>query len=277
MKPTQYRQNPDGKMNGSVSLGGKTPPASEPLPVKDDASQPAPSSPPVEQLYATLVSRQQGKGGVVDTPVKYPRTSHLPSSPGLTADDRVISADGLRQLQAAGEFIVTEKMDGGNVTMMRDHFYARSLDSGTHPWDTRAKALWGNVRFSIPEGYRLSGESLQAQRSVAYDNLAGFYLIFGVWDETNTLLDWDTTELIASELSIPTVPVLYRGDNYTAAVSAWSKARDRQTSEGFVVRSAASIPADDFPNLVAKYVRANHVTTSADWRHRDDYALNTLA
>ena len=208
--------------------------------------------------------------------VKYPRTSHLPSSPGATSDDRIISSDGFTRLQACREFVVTEKMDGGNVTMSRNHFYARSLDSGTQAWDTYAKALWASVRFQIPEGFRLSGESLYARRSVPYSALAGYYLLFGVWNEFDVLADWDTTEFIASALSIPLVPVLYRGSDYTEAVTVWERTMNPDVSEGFVIRSADSVSVEDFPYLVAKHVRAGHVTTSADWRHRDDFAVNLL-
>lgn len=207
---------------------------------------------------------------------KYPRTAHLPTSPGATSDDKFITKSGLDTLRSASEFLVTEKMDGGNVTMTRNHFFARSLDSGTHSWDTPAKALWASVRFQIPEGWRVSGESLYARRSVGYDSLPGFYMVFGVWDDKDDLLDWDFTEEFAAELGLPVVPTLYRGDDFDEAVAAWEKQKDTTVSEGFVLRDAGTIAEKDFRSKVAKFVRAGHVTTSADWRHRDDFALNGI-
>lgn len=47
---------------------------------------------------------------------KYPRTAHLPFSPGATNDDRIMSAADFERLLAMPEFVVTEKMDGGNLT-----------------------------------------------------------------------------------------------------------------------------------------------------------------
>jgi len=209
--------------------------------------------------------------------VKYPRTAHLPSSPGATSDDKFITKAGLEILSSVSDYVTTEKMDGGNVTMTRNHFFARSLDSGTHAWDTPAKALWAQVRFQIPEGWRVSGESLYARRSVGYDSLPGFYMVFGVWDENDDLLDWDFTVEFADELGLPTVPVLYRGDDFTTATTIWAANNNTETSEGFVVRDAGTIPVAEFKSRVGKFVRAGHVTTSADWRHRDDFALNVMA
>jgi hypothetical protein len=49
-------------------------------------------------------------GGQVEG--KYPRTFHLPDSPGATADDKI--QHDLSWLD--GELVVTEKLDGGNLT-----------------------------------------------------------------------------------------------------------------------------------------------------------------
>jgi len=206
---------------------------------------------------------------------KYPRSPHLPWSPGATSDDKFISSADLQKLKNAPQFVVTEKMDGGNLTFYKDAFHGRSKDSGTHAWDTAAKALWASVRFMIPEGWRVSGESMYARRSVAYDELPGVYLIFGAWDENNNALDWDTVVSLAEEMNVPTVPLIYRGDSWDDAINAWSlSGRNESFSEGFVVRNSSSFHYDDFSKNLAKYVRADHVQTAADWRHRDDFAVN---
>jgi hypothetical protein len=205
---------------------------------------------------------------------KYPRTPHFPFSPGATSDDKYASDETIAHLSSGIELVTSEKLDGGNMSFYRDYLHARSLDSGTHSWDTKAKAKWAEIRWDIPEGWRISGESLHARRSVAYDNLPDIYLVFGIWDETNTLLDWDSTVEFAELLGLKTVPVLYRGTDYNQAVAAWGKEKNTTFSEGFVVRSAGRIHYDDFAGNFAKWVRPNHVTTSASWRGRDDWAEN---
>ncbi|MDT5041806.1 MAG: hypothetical protein QOE51_2791 [Actinoplanes sp.] len=205
--------------------------------------------------------------------MKYPRTFHLPDSPGATNDDRV--QDDLSWLD--GELVVTEKLDGGNLTFTRDEMYARSLDSGTQPWDRPAKALWAMTAHRIPDDWRVCGESMWARRSIAYSDLPGVFIVFGIWDETDTLLGWDDTVDWARRLELPVVPVLYRGGNLAEAASAWSRLRDPETSEGFVIRSAGRIPAADFPRRLLKWVRADHVRTEASWRDRDDFDINEFA
>lgn len=208
---------------------------------------------------------------------KYPRTPHLPWSPGATSDDKYMDAAALEHFRAIGDFVVTEKMDGGNLTFYRDDFHGRSKDSGTHAWDTAAKALWASVRYLIPEGWRVSGESMYARRSVAYENLPSVYLIFGVWDENNMALPWALVQEFAAELSIPTVPHIYTGPSFDEAIAAWEKSgRTEDVSEGFVIRNAGGFHYSDFPENIAKFVRADHVRTRDDWRHRDDFAVNTF-
>lgn len=209
--------------------------------------------------------------------IKYPRTPHLPQSLGMTSDDKMMSSAGLKNLQEASDLVVTEKMDGGNITLTRDHFFARSLDSGTQLWDTQAKAIWAALRFDIPKGWRVSAESLYAARSVRYTDLPGPILVFGMWNDSNEMLAWDDIEEWSNLLGLPTAPVIYRGGDYAKAISAWAETHDRETSEGFVVRNATAFHYDNFGTNVAKYVRANHVQTSAGWRGRDDFALNGIA
>ena len=55
--------------------------------------------------------------------IKYPRTPHLPTSPGLTNDDRIIKDLSLLE---RSQVVITEKMDGENTTISRDYIHARS-------------------------------------------------------------------------------------------------------------------------------------------------------
>jgi hypothetical protein len=208
---------------------------------------------------------------------KYPKTGHLPTSKSVANDDKIVSQATLDHLQSGIEIICSEKMDGGNVTFMRDAFYARSLDSGTHSWDTRAKQLHAEIAHEIPPLWRISGESMLARRSVGYDNLPGVYMVFGIWDETNTLLSWDDMNDYAEMLNLPVVPLLYRGTSFKDAITAWEKQKDDEVSEGFVLRDAERIAYTEFDQKVAKWVRFNHVRTRADWRHRTDFSLNTFS
>jgi len=216
----------------------------------------------------------------MDTPesalYSYPRTPHLDFSPGATSDDKHATKATLDYLKSGIELVTSLKMDGGNVSLYPDYFHARSKDSGTHAWDTLAKSLWSRVRFDIPKGWRISGESMYARRSVAYENLEAPVYIIGIWNEKNNLISWDETEEWAKLIGLPTVPVLYRGTNYDEAVTAWGKVYNTDNAEGFVVRDAGEFSYDEFGSHIAKWVRSDHIRTSASWRHRDDFAVNTF-
>lgn len=207
--------------------------------------------------------------------IKYPRTPHLPWSPGMSNDDRVIRPYDLAELSTSPTTI-TEKMDGGNVTLMRDCFYARSLDSGTPVWEKYAKNMWSRIAHDIPDGWRISAESVWAQRSVAYTDLPGPLLVFGVWD-TKSLLSWPDTMEWAALLGLPTVPVIGESVGAEQAYALWRSTRDETISEGFVVRDSRAIPVVEFPRRVAKWVREGHVQTDAAWRHRCTFPTNMFA
>lgn len=196
--------------------------------------------------------------------VKYPRTAHLPWSPGAAGDD--VRADGISGLDGR-EVVVTEKMDGENTTIYRDGWHARSLDSSRHPSRSRVAALAAATGPGIPEGYRVNGENLYARHSVGYDSLSTYFLGFAVWDG-ETCLDWDATAAFLAGLGIAAVPVLWRGRCSRAALQAVEESLDLGRQEGFVVRDAGPFTLEEFPRRVAKWVRPGHVQTGPHWMSR---------
>jgi RNA ligase len=202
-------------------------------------------------------------------PGPYPRTFHLPDSPGVLAGDEV--QPDLSWLD--GELVVTEKLDGGNLTFTRDTMQARPVTAGDQPWELPARALWAMTAYRIPDDWRVCGESMWARRSIPYTDLPGVFMVFGIWDETDTLLGWDDTVDWAKRLELPVVPVLYRGGSLSEARAAWAAQRDAATSEGFVVRAAGRIAARDFHHQVLKWVRPNHGACQPS----ADFAVNEFA
>ncbi|MFG2128254.1 RNA ligase family protein [Streptomyces sp. NPDC048751] len=192
----------------------------------------------------------------------YPRTRHLPWSPGATADDlRITDLSGLR----GREVVVTEKLDGENTTLYADGLHARSLDSAHHPSRTWVKALQARIGHAVPEGWRVCGENMFARHSIAYDDLESWFYGFSVWDADGRCLDWDRTVAFLRGLGVPVPRVLWRGVFDERALRALRLDLGRQ--EGYVVRGVDGFAAQEFGERVAKWVRAGHVRTDTHWMH----------
>ncbi|MEU8503600.1 RNA ligase family protein [Streptomyces brevispora] len=194
----------------------------------------------------------------------YPRTPHLPWSPGATSDD--VRLAGLTDLTGT-EVVVTEKLDGENTTLYADGLHARSLHSAHHPSRGRVKALQGRIGPRIPAGRRICGENMFARHSIPYEDLASHFYGFSVWDGDHCL-GWDRTVAFLRDLGIPTPPVLWRGVFDARAERTLRALRlDTGRQEGYVVRPAEGFPAAAFGRRVAKWVRPRHVRTDTHWMH----------
>ncbi|MFJ1598516.1 RNA ligase family protein [Streptomyces sp. NPDC088261] len=198
--------------------------------------------------------------------VHYPRTPHLPWSPGATPDDiRVAGLPGLRDR----EVVVTEKLDGENTTLYSDGLHARSPDSGHHPSRAWVKGLQGRIGAAIPAGWRVCGENLYARHSLAYTALDSWFYGFSVWDGERCL-EWDRTVLFLRRLGIPVPQVLWRGVLDERAVRSLRTLRlDAARQEGYVVRTVEGFGRREFAERTAKWVRPGHVRTDTHWMYAE--------
>ncbi len=195
---------------------------------------------------------------------KYPRTFHVPFSPGATSDDKVLGS--LAHFEGR-RVVVTEKMDGECTTLYADGFHARSIDSRHHPSRDWLARFHASIGFNIPPGWRVCGENVYARHSLAYTALDSFFLGFSVWDADNRALGWSDTEEMFELLGVTGVPVLYRGDFDEAELRRLVAQLDLSKQEGLVVRLEGSFGYEDFSRSVAKWVRPAHVQTGEHWMH----------
>lgn len=191
---------------------------------------------------------------------KYPRTPYLPWSDSIAKDDRVM--DNVTAYFGDQKVVVTEKMDGECTSMYSDYFHARSVDGNSRPWQDWARRKWSEIRYDIPEGFRICGENLYAEHSIHYTDLEDYFLVYGIV-VGGRFLDWTSTVEWAHLLGLKTVPVIYRGPFNEKLIKGFKDV----TREGYVVRLDASFPANQksFSRSVAKYVRPNHVQTNEHW------------
>ena len=210
--------------------------------------------------------------------VKYPRTYHLPWSPGATNDDRMmkdLSTFEAKGVEAPG-VVVTVKMDGESTTMYPDYIHARSIEYDPHPSRNWVKALHGRIAHDIPKGWRVCGENLYAKHSIEYANLADYFQVFSIWDEHNMCLDWPMTKMYAELLGLKVVPTLYVGPWDEKLIRGLHKETFHgDPCEGYVVRLATCFHYRNFRTSVGKYVRKSHVTTHGHWM-RSRLEINRL-
>lgn len=217
-------------------------------------------------FFDESVQKVLGEAGVLSlftNHVKFPRTYHLPWSPGLTKDDRQMPGEDPFKGQRV---VATVKMDGENTSIYRDGIHARSLIYEPHPSRNWPKILAGRISHDIPEGWRVCGENLWAEHSIPYKNLEDFFLVFSIWNEKNVCLSWEDTLEWCSLLGLKTVPVLYEGlgDRHHLE-RLYTPTYRGDACEGYVVRLKESFPYSAYRTAVGKYVRANHVTTHGHW------------
>lgn len=197
--------------------------------------------------------------------VKFPRTYHLPSSPGLQNDDKrhedVKVFNGL-------DVVVTAKLDGENTSCYKNYVHARSTDSKNHTSRSWIKAFHSQWKHDIPEGWRITGENLYAEHSIRYVHLESYFYVFGVWNEYNVCLSWEDTKEYVALLNLTTVPLIYKGIFDEGSIQESFKSfcdKSKDPVEGYVVRSSGEIPYGMYRKFVAKWVRANHVQTDQHW------------
>lgn len=217
-----------------------------------------------ELFFEADVHRILEEAGVLSDFVpytKYPKTLHLPWSPGLQNDDRLLqSFAGLQ----GEEVVVTLKLDGENTTLMRSHLHARSLDSKNHPSRNWIKALHGRIKREIPEDWRICGENLYAEHSIHYESLPSYFFVFNIWERARRL-DWDSTVAYCRLLDLETVPVLWRGLWDERKIWQITESLDPQTQEGAVIQVTRSIAPGEWSRKAAKYVRRGHVQSDELW------------
>jgi len=211
---------------------------------------------------------------------KYPRTYHIPWSPGSTSDDKKLPDVWFYGNGWAGvEIVITEKMDGENSSFSKYDVFSRSHSVPTRtPW---SRNLWENdgllwkIKDKIGENEWIYGENLFGEHSIHYDKLPEYFFMFAarhMGENNDYWYSWDDVIMTAEILGVHTVPVLWRGvietepqlkrmiDQFMSEPSTFG-----DTKEGVVIRKVSEFNNEDFSKNVCKYVRANHVQTDQHW------------
>jgi len=202
---------------------------------------------------------------------KYPRTFHLPFSPEVHSDDKVLhDISGF----IGKEIIISEKADGGNTCLSKDGVFARSHGQQTDcsTFDYIKAVHYFPKKYDMNKDFKYYGENLYAIHSIKYTNLKDYFYLFGISDKENFLSYIDMVKE-ATRMGFKSVPVVFRGifktekelntflDKEIKKDSYWGGER-----EGFVLRTPESFKIEDFSKNVVKYVREGHVQSDKHWK-----------
>jgi len=226
-----------------------------------------------ELFFGGSVQKILKEGGVLDQftkYVKYPKTHHLPWSPGITEDDRVMSYENLNKYFDGKEVVVTEKVDGEGMTLYPDYIHARSIDGRNHVSRNWVKNFHAKIKYDIPEGWRICGENLYAQHSIYYSNLPSYFLVFSIFNEKNICLSFIEMVEYCKLLGLSWVQPLYIGEYHQELVKNiyTGKSLYSGEQEGYVMRLSSEMNWSQYKYGLAKYVRKDHVKTSHNWMYK---------
>jgi hypothetical protein len=206
--------------------------------------------------------------------VKYPRTFHLPWSPGMHDDDKMMPDVSAFEGRVV---IVHEKLDGENTTMYTDHIHARSVDSEGHPSRNWIKSFHGMICGNIPVGWRINCENVYAKHSIFYTGLDTYAYGFAIWNETNHILDWKSTLEWFDLMNITPCPWFFWGVYDRSAIEkAYQALQKDHECEGYVIRIDDKFHMKDFRQNIGKYVRRGHVQTTKHWMRGQRVEPNEL-
>lgn len=197
---------------------------------------------------------------------KFPRTPHLPFSPGFSGDD--VRLSDISHLSNK-RLVCLEKRDGENTTILSNgKYYARSIDSGSAEWRSFVGKLASEVSWQLPPDWRICGENMYAIHSIEYEDLESYFYVFAIFNEKNEEISWEETKEWCELLDLKTVKELVPATFCKSAGAIIGQLpKDWMTDkiEGYVIRNADQFPYEDYDKNVAKWVRENHVQTDQHW------------
>ena len=209
---------------------------------------------------------------------KYPSTPHFPFSPCINDDDTMSSST---ESQFIGKrAVVTEKLDGSNCCLKHGLVFGRTHSHPATHWSfNQIKTLnmgilpvLSTLEVEFGGELELYGENMSAIHSIEYHMLYSAFYLFAV-KVSGEWLSWDEVVRVAAIVGIPTAPIVFDGTFQNMAqlesclkiqAELSSRVSLEEAPEGFVVRLAGRYV--DMGVSVAKYVRSNHIQTTADWK-----------
>ena len=154
---------------------------------------------------------------------KYEKTYRI-LVPQISTKGKHYLSDADTKKLLGGNVVLTEKMDGANVGIIRhkDTFRLQKrgslVDVGEHFQFNFFKA-WTQQNYDklmqIPDNHILYGELMICKHTVFYDMLPDYFLAFAMCDRaTGEYYHFEDVEELCGKIGLSTVPFIARGPNF---------------------------------------------------------------
>lgn len=206
--------------------------------------------------------------------MKFPRTYHLPWSPGATGDDKVFSQEGVLELLNI-PLVITEKLDGENQCWTSDSWHLRSENSTSGGvLRSKSKSKWAEVRHLIPAHEFWFIEDISNTHSIEYsDHLYDFFVI-AIWNQRDGLFEsYDFISDRVARIAVDGLTVVPFIEKVAfSTLNCFKIYTDTEANKSSVLGGereglvcVADGPLLGWSSYSAKWVRPNHVKTDSHW------------
>lgn len=201
--------------------------------------------------------------------MKYPRTFHLPWSPGGTNDDKKMISTH-RLINEA--IVISEKLDGSNSCFAPAGVFARSHGQAPkHASFDLLKQRYYSLKHLLNPSEEAFLENCFAVHSITYELLSDFCFLLNI-RQNGIWLSYPEVVHRSEELHLTLAPVLFTGIvTSETELRKLTEKISREPSvfggmrEGVVVRTVKGFLESEFSQCVGKWVRENHVQTDEHW------------
>lgn len=206
--------------------------------------------------------------------MKFPRTYHLPYSPGKTSDDKAHSVAHIETNFLGKLLYITEKLDGECQYWDNASYHLRSESSTGDYLRSRSKSKWASIAYKIPSHIGLYIEDISNEHSIRYVNKDNpFYLIAAFDKESKHLFSYEYLEQLACAYTLQVIPLLGKQfiSSYTDLEESVVTTTSNSSTLGGDLEGVVLYPKLDnvlisgWSDNTAKWVRKDHVKTTEHW------------
>ena len=198
---------------------------------------------------------------------KYGKTEYFSFSEKVSREDRKLSEEEEEEYFGGKYGVASLKLDGENTTIVRQKYYARSINSISDESRHNIGMIWGRINYLLEDGERIIGENLRAVHTISYENdtqINGDFYVFS-HIKNGIVSSVSHTKEICEKFGLLHVPIIYEGIFDRKKIL--EEFKKYPNHEGFVFRLSDSFDEADMSKSIAKFVSNSfEIKTNIHWQ-----------